>query len=105
KPVDAAEVVENKVSRIVATGAFVPIVASIFGTLSSSGGTTAAAGHPLCLAGLATFQFSSLLNVLTVPLAMTVFVLVWLLGHVVNILILVSPFGAVDAALKSLRTS
>jgi len=45
------------------------------------------------------------LNVLTVPLAMTVFVLVWLLGHVINILILVSPFGVVDAALKSLRTS
>ncbi len=44
---------------------------------------------------------------LTVPLATTVFVLVWLLGQSVNILILVSPFGVVDAALRSVcpRTS
>ena len=105
KPIDAIEVIENKLSGILATGAFVPIVASIFGTLSSNGGTTTTAGHPVYLAGLATFQFGPLWNVLAVPLAMTVFVLVWLLGHVVNILILVSPFGVVDAALKSLRTS
>ena len=104
KPLDVAETVENKVSGIVATGAFVPIAASIFGTLSSSSGTTTDAGHQLCLAGLATFQFSSLLNVFTIPLAMTAFVLVWLLGHVINILILISPFGAVDAVLKSFRT-
>jgi hypothetical protein len=30
---------------------------------------------------------------------------VWLVGHVINVLILISPFGPVDAALKSLRTS
>jgi hypothetical protein len=101
-----AETLENKVSGVVATGAFVPIAASIFGTFSSgSGEGTAAAGHSLCLAGLATFHFSLLLNILTIPLAMTAFVLVWLLGHVINILILISPIGAVDAALKSLRTS
>lgn len=104
KPLDVAETLENKVSGVVATGAFVPIVASFFGTMSSTGGSTADVGQHFCLAGLATFQFSSLLNILTVPLAMCAFVLVWLLGHVINILILISPFGVVDAALKSFRT-
>src|ERR1043166_1869730 len=102
KPLDVAEAIENKISGLVAAGAFVPIIASIFGH-SSSGGS-AAVGHPICLAGLATIDFSALLNVLMVPLAMAAFVLVWLVGHVINVLILLSPIGAVDAALKAFRT-
>jgi hypothetical protein len=34
---------------------------------------------------------------------MVVFVIVWLVAHTINVLILISPFGAVDAALKSFR--
>ena len=59
----------------------------------------------LGFAGLATISFAPLLNILTVPLAMAAFVFVWLMGHVINVLILISPFGVVDAALKSARTS
>ena len=102
KPLDVAETIENKLSGLVAAGVFVPLVASIFG--GSSGGATAGASHPIYLAGLATIDFSVLLNVLTVPLAMAAFVLVWLVGHVINVLILLNPFGAVDAALKACRT-
>jgi hypothetical protein len=102
KPLDVAEVVENKVSGLVAAGAFVPLVASIFGTFSQGAATSVA--HPMALAGIATINFSALLNILTVPLAVVAFALVWLVGHVVNVLILISPFGALDAALKAART-
>ena len=102
KPLDVAETVENKVSGLVAAGAFVPLVASIFGTFSEGNSTSAT--HPMVLAGLATINFSALLNIFTVPLAVVAFALVWLVGHVINVLILISPFGALDAALKSART-
>jgi hypothetical protein len=45
------------------------------------------------------------LNIFTIPLAVAAFLAVWLCGHVINVLILISPFGAVDAALKAFRTS
>ena len=102
KPLDALEVVENKFSGLVAVFAFVPAIASIFG---SHNGSSAFLGHGLSAAGFATINFSALLNIFTIPLAMVAFVLVWLVGHVINVLILISPFGVVDAALKSIRTS
>jgi hypothetical protein len=40
-----------------------------------------------------------------VPLSVAVFAVVWLLSHAINVLILLSPWGAIDAALKALRTS
>jgi len=95
------ETIENKVSGLIAAGAFVPLVASIF---HSSGGSQAFLGHGLNTAGFAAIDFTPLLNILTVPLAMAAFVFVWMAGHVIHVLILISPFGAVDAALKSLRT-
>jgi hypothetical protein len=102
KPLDVLESIENKVSGLVTAGAFVPLVASIF---HGSGGTQTFVGHGLNAAGFATIDISPVLNVLTVPLAVAAFVVVWLLGHVVNVLILLSPFGAVDAALKLARTT
>lgn len=102
KPLDVAETFENKVSGLVAAGAFVPFVASIF---HGSGGSQAFLGHGLNTAGFAAIDLTPLLNVLTVPLAIVAFAFVWLVGHVVNVLILISPFGAVDAALKSARTA
>jgi len=103
KPLDVAETIENKVSGLVAAGAFVPLVASIFGTFTQNHSTSAT--QPMMLAGLATINFSALLNIFTIPLAVAAFVVVWLVGHVVNVLILISPWGAVDAALKACRTS
>jgi hypothetical protein len=98
KPLDVAETIENKVSGIVAGGAVIPLVATIF---HSSGDAHAG----LAAVGFAAMDFSPLLNVLTIPLAVAAYVFVWLVGHVINVLILVSPFGVVDAALKSARTS
>lgn len=63
----------------------------------------------LAAAGLATLplgaaDFSWLLNVLTVPFGLAVFAAVWLASHAINVLILLSPWGAIDAALKTART-
>jgi hypothetical protein len=46
---------------------------------------------------------AGLLNFILVPIAMISFVIVWLAAHSINILILLSPFTTVDAALKSFR--
>ena len=96
KPFDVAEVFESKISALVATGAFVPIAASI--CQSFTGDETS-----LGLPGLAMINASPLFNLLIVPVAMILFVVVWLAGHAINVLILISPFGTVDAALKSFR--
>ncbi len=100
KPLDVLETVESKVSGLVAAGAVVPMIATIF----HSTVTTSVDPHVM-QAGILGVSFAPLLNILTIPLAITCFVLVWLVGHVVNVLILVSPWGAVDAALKSMRTA
>ena len=41
---------------------------------------------------------------LTVPFGLAVFAVVWLASHAINVLILLSPWGAIDAALKAART-
>ena len=97
KPFDVLEVFENKISALVATGAFVPLIASIFRSVSTDSSSWADG------MGLAMVDLSPLLNLLAVPLAMAIFLIVWLVAHVINVLILISPFGIVDAALKSAR--
>jgi hypothetical protein len=79
KPLDIAETIENKVSGLVATG--------------------------LAMLPVGAFDMSWLLSILMVPLSVVVFGVVWLAGHAINVLILLSPWGAIDAALKGLRTS
>lgn len=97
KPFDVAELFENKVSALIAAGAFVPIIASIFG--STGDGDSSMAGAM----GLAAIDPMSWLNFLAVPLAIAAFLMVWLSAHVINVLILISPFSTVDAVLKSAR--
>jgi hypothetical protein len=100
KPLDVLETIENKVTGLVAAGAVVPSIAAIFHS------TLASTAEPQVLqAGLLAVSFKPLLNIVTIPVAITCFALVWLVGHVVNVLILVSPWGVVDAALKSMRTA
>jgi len=48
-------------------------------------------------------NLTPLLNLLTIPLAIAAFVVVWMVSHVINVLIIISPFTTVDAALKSAR--
>lgn|SRR6185503_355623 len=96
KPFDVAEVFENKISALVVAGAFVPFVASIFSSISGDGSLAAEMG-------LAAIDGASLLNLLVLPLALAAFFVVWMVSHVVNVLIMVSPFGTVDALLKLAR--
>jgi hypothetical protein len=96
KPFDVAELVENKLSALVAAGAFVPLFAAIFEPLQTS---SVFAGM-----GLAAIDMSTLYNILVMPFAIAVFIVVFLASHAINILILLSPWGAIDAALKAART-
>jgi hypothetical protein len=95
KPFDVADTCEHKISGLVATGAFVPIAASIF--------TAPAAGASLGGAGFAAVDLHVLYNALMVPISMAAFFVVFLASNAINILILLSPFTTVDAALKSFR--
>jgi hypothetical protein len=103
KPLDFAELFEDKASALVASTAFVPLVAVAM--------TTVERIQPQAMAGLADSGLAMLpvagildatLNTpwLTVPLAMFAFSVVWLSSHAINVLIALSPFGIVDASLK-----
>jgi hypothetical protein len=96
KPFDLVEFFENKISALIAVGAFVPLIATLF-----SSGPGDDAGVPTL--GLAMVNWGALLNMITLPLAILVFLLVWMVANVVNVLVLISPFAVVDAALKSAR--
>ncbi len=109
KPLDVLETMENKFSGLVAAGAVVPLtMETITGVIF--GGKTSALMPEMASTGLATihlaaFDASSLLNILTVPFGVAVFCIVWLASHAINVLILLSPWGAIDAALKGARTA
>ena len=94
KPFDVAETIEHKISGLVATGAFVPIAASIFHSSGTGDGAWLGA------AGFAAIDLSWLYNALMVPIAMVAFFIVFLASNAINILILISPFTVVDAALN-----
>ncbi|MEO6246635.1 MAG: hypothetical protein ABIQ12_14510 [Opitutaceae bacterium] len=109
KPLDVLETLENKFSGLVAAGAVVPLtMQTITGIVF--GGKSAALAPELAHSGLAAihvaaFDPSALLNILTVPFGVAVFCMVWLASHAITVLILISPWGAIDAALKGARTA
>jgi hypothetical protein len=98
KPFDVAETIENKISALVVAGAFVPLIARIFPQVVEDGAMLNTAAL-----GFAVIDPSSLFNVVLVALAIGIFFVVWLASHAINILILISPFSTVDAALKLSR--
>jgi hypothetical protein len=103
KPFDVAETIEHKISGLVATGAFVPIMVSILHEANSTGGQPTLS---LAALGFATASVPNwLYNLLVTPVAMIAFFIVFLASNAIQILILISPFGAVDAALKAFRTA
>lgn len=56
--------------------------------------------------GFASVSFTGLVgNAIMVPVAMAAFLIVFLASNAIQILILISPFGQVDAALKVMRTA
>jgi len=102
KPLDVLELFENKASGLIATGAIVPMAMEVFKAVNPDGGSLGAGYAGMHLAAL---DFSWLGNLLMVPLALFVYGVVWVVSHSVNVLILVSPFSTVDAALKAFRAS
>lgn len=106
KPLDILETVENKASGLVAAGAVVPLtVDSLRGLIASNATQETAHATGLAMVNMGAVDFSWLLNILTVPLGIAVFAVVWMASHAINVLILLSPWGAIDAALKSARTA
>jgi hypothetical protein len=108
KPLDAAEVLENKVSGLVAAGAVIPSLVALGSKLMMS---TAGPDQPVAAVGglalipFGAMDFSWVLTILMVPLSVAVFAVVWVVGHAINVLILLSPWGGLDTALKAMRTS
>jgi hypothetical protein len=107
KPLDIAETLENKVSGLVAAGAVVPsLVALASKLITQSAGLDHA---PAVVGGLGFVQLGALdlswlLTILMVPLSVAVFAVVWVVGHAINVLILLSPWGGLDTMLKGMRT-
>lgn len=106
KPLDVLETVENQASGLVAAGAVIPV--TMLSLSEMLAGSDASAAPVLAPSGLAMLSVgaidgASLLSVLTVPFAIALFAVVWLASHAINVLILLSPWGAIDAALKSAR--
>lgn len=97
KALDAAEYLEAKFSALVAAGLLLP---TIVATMSAAaGGDSPAAVQTASLApGWLTYALIFVLMVV-------VFASVWISFHVIDALIVLSPFALVDAALVALRGS
>ncbi len=101
KPFDVAETIEHKISGLVATGAFVPIIVNMMHEVNAT-----ASSATLSSLGFAAITLPNwLYDILMTPVAMAAFFIVFLASNAINILILLSPFTTVDAALKAFRTT
>lgn len=96
KPLDALELFENKFSALIATGAIIPLAWSIFQSVAPAGPTFTGTGA-------AAVDFGPLMGIFGVPLALVAYTAVFLVSHVIQVMILMSPFGTVDAVLKAAR--
>jgi hypothetical protein len=98
KPFDMVELFENKFSALVASGAFVPLVAAEMAKHLEA----EKAAVPTAAVTGGTMAFIDL-SWLMIPGAVIAFLLVWICSHAINVLIILSPFSTVDAGLKLLR--
>lgn len=110
KPLDVVETIENKFSGLIAAGAVVPFALDTMSKLLFDTGSPVAAAGSVGTTGMAMIHLAAvdvtwLVNLLTVPFGIAVFLIVWLGSHAINVLILLSPWGAIDAALKVARTA
>jgi len=108
KPLDALELMENKFSGLIAAGAVVPITMGSLGkVLAGSAAMLHSTVFPphLAMIGLASVDTSWLIDLLTIPVGVIIFAVVWMASHAISVLILLSPWGAIDAALKAARTA
>ncbi|HOX55288.1 MAG TPA: hypothetical protein P5205_01900 [Candidatus Paceibacterota bacterium] len=97
KPLDVADALEHKISGLLATGAFVPLVIAVAPPAPPEAALSGTNGF------LAAIDLSWLGNGMLIPMAMLAFFLVFLASNAINILILLSPFAVVDTALKGFR--
>lgn len=96
KPFDGLELLESKTSALLASVAFVPLVMK---EIAPQGPVTL----PMAmLGGLSSMNVNAWC--LLIPIGIVAFLAVWLCGHAINVLIVLSPFSSVDAMLKLLRT-
>jgi hypothetical protein len=100
KPLDVLDAFENKVSALIAAGAFVPLIAAFMQSVNEAGAPDLPGVGPF----LAAINLTSVINVLMVPISIAAFLVVWMAAHAINILILLSPFTTLDLALKACRT-
>lgn len=105
KPLDVLETIENKASGLVAAGAVVPFTMIALSDMIATHVPQETHHTGLAMLHLGAIDFSWLLNILTVPFGIAVFAVVWMASHAINVLILLSPWGAIDAALKGARTA
>jgi hypothetical protein len=96
KPFDIIDAFEHKISGLVATGAVVPFIMMM----------TKDASVPQALLssmGVAALDFSWLYNLFIIPVSMIAFFFVFMASNAISVLIILSPFTTVDAALKGIR--
>jgi hypothetical protein len=109
KPLDVLETIESKASGLVAAGAVVPFTMSALSKMivaSAPAGTGDAMLHTgTATVAVGAIDWSWALSILTVPLGIAIFAIVWMASHAINVLILLSPWGAIDAVLKGARTA
>jgi len=104
KPLDWLELFENKASALVASTAFVPLVALAMSEYQRIGPEQA--GLTTLVPVLAQTPVAEILVFgmqtpwFSIPLSLILFAVVWLTSHAVHVLIALSPFGLVDSALK-----
>jgi hypothetical protein len=109
KPLDMAELFESKLSALVACSAFLPFVISEISRHVPAAERTAMFTSPhlhfasLAVVPIATWSFDP--RFITIPIAVIAFLIVWLAGHAINVLIALCPFGFIDALLKLIKFS
>jgi hypothetical protein len=101
KPFDMVELFENKASALIASGAFVPLVAHEMAQQLQAERAIAIPTSAIGAMGMASLDVAWLM----VPLAVIAFLLVWICSHAINVLIILSPFSLLDALLKLARTA
>jgi hypothetical protein len=101
KPFDMVELFENKASALVASGAFVPLVAQEMAKHLEAERALAVPTASIAGLGFAGIDAAWLV----VPVAVVAFLVVWICSHAINVLIILSPFSTLDALLKLARTA
>lgn len=108
KPLDFAELFEDKLSALVASTAFVPLVALAMAQVNAipvqdpatSMIAPAELGFATATPQLAFMDTPWVRVAIYTPVMILTFLVVWLSSHAINVLIALSPFGLVDVALK-----